>query len=322
MSTEIRVVHPKDKPLRRVFQKAFPRLHERLTVLNLQRKDRRYLRQQRQAFAALSEAATKPSHIEIETLNRCNNTCGFCPVNRHDDPRVLTRMDEALFHRIIDDLAAWGYDRTLNLFSNNEPFLDKRIFAFAAYAREKLPNAYIQIITNGMALDAAKAEAILPLLSHMVINNYATTLDLHANIATLKAKLEAERPDLAEKVVIGLRLLDEFKSNRGGTAPNRKVRDPLYRSRCAYPWFQMVVRPDGKVSLCCNDALGRETIGDVAADGIRAAWEDQRRAEVQRLMMDGRDRLDICRHCDNLAWAKPRRVSESLRDGHFTSADE
>lgn len=322
MSGEVVLVHPKEKPLRRLFQKLAPGLHERLTVLNLQRKDRHYHRTQAADFAVLAKEATRPSHVEIETLNRCNSTCGFCPVNRNDDPRVLARMDEGLFREIIDGLATWGFDRTLNLFSNNEPFLDKRIFDFAAYAREKLPNAYIQVITNGMALDVTKAERILPLLSHMVINNYATTLDLHPHIAEIKEKLEAEAPDLAKKLVVGLRLLDEFKSNRGGTAPNRRVRDPLYRSRCAYPWFQMVIRPDGKVSLCCNDALGQETIGDVAADGVQAAWEDVRRSEVRQLMMQGRDRLDICRHCDNLAWAKPRRVRGALADGHFTSADE
>jgi radical SAM protein with 4Fe4S-binding SPASM domain len=71
----------------------------------------------------------------------------------------------------------------------------------------------------------------------------------------------------------------------------------------------MVVRPDGKLSLCCNDALGQETLGDLSAQTLREAWTDNRRRTIQDLMLKGRDKLDICRHCDNHFVAKPKRVA-------------
>lgn len=71
----------------------------------------------------------------------------------------------------------------------------------------------------------------------------------------------------------------------------------------------MVVRPDGKLSLCCNDALGQETLGDLSVQSIREAWNDSRRRTVQDLMLGGRDKLDVCRHCDNQHVAKPARVA-------------
>jgi radical SAM protein with 4Fe4S-binding SPASM domain len=70
----------------------------------------------------------------------------------------------------------------------------------------------------------------------------------------------------------------------------------------------MVVRPDGKLSLCCNDALGEETLGDLSVQSLREAWNDNRRRLVQDLMLKGRDKLDTCRHCDNQYVAKPQRV--------------
>ena len=71
----------------------------------------------------------------------------------------------------------------------------------------------------------------------------------------------------------------------------------------------MVVRPDGKLSLCCNDALGQETLGDLSAQSVREVWNDHRRRTVQDLMLKGRDKLDLCRHCDYQHVAKPTRVA-------------
>jgi radical SAM protein with 4Fe4S-binding SPASM domain len=294
----------------RAFRRWMPRLFEFGMVLRRMLKDRRYfyLRQGR-CFDRLREDFPLPHQVEIETLSRCNSTCGFCPVNRFSDPRSLQRMPEDLFHKIIDDLASHHFAGTLRLYSNNEPFLDKRIFDFAAYARRQLPDAQIVIFTNGLPLDIARAERILPNLDGMRINNYSATGELHPNVTEIVRHLDGNRPDLAGKVSVQQRRLSEFKSSRAGNAPNRQRFVGTYRSRCAYPFFQMVVRPDGKLSLCCNDALGQETLGDLSAQTVREAWTDNRRSTVQNLMLKGRDKLDICRHCDNDFVAKPKRVA-------------
>jgi len=286
-----------------------PRLFEPLAVLRSLFKDRRYFyfRQGRE-FATLAEEFPLPEVVEIETLNKCNSTCAFCPVNRFVDPREMMRMGETLFRKIVADLAALGFRGNLRLFSNNEPFLDKRIFDFAELARAELPHAMIEIYTNGTALDVAKTERIARSLDRLTINNYAARPVLHRNIGEIVDHIDRRRPDLAGKIRVNLRRLDEFISTRAGNAPNRAPIEVRYRSRCAYPFFQMVVRPDGKLSLCCNDALGQETLGDLSVQSIREAWADQRRKTVQGLMLQGRDKLDICRHCDNFFVAKPARV--------------
>jgi radical SAM protein with 4Fe4S-binding SPASM domain len=143
----------------------------------------------------------------------------------------------------------------------------------------------------------------------MVINNYAPEQVLHKNIQEVIAYLEAERPDLAAQLTVGYRSKEEVKTNRAGNAPNRKQLPTIFRSRCAYSFFQMVVRPDGRVSLCCNDSLGQETLGDVTARGLRAAWNDPARQEIQELMKAGRHKIDLCATCDNLGWARPRRMT-------------
>lgn len=321
MTSQVKLVYPSMRKewVRERIRRLVPGAYEWAVVLLSRRNDARYRRLQGDLFEGLARIADKPFHIEIETINKCNSTCAFCPVNRHADPWPRQVMSEALFHRIIDELADWGYDRVVNLFSNNEPFLDKRIFAFAEYARAKLPDAFIQIISNGTALNVEKAERILPFLSRMVINNYGTRYVLHNNVRTIVDHLNANRPELAGKLVVGLRRLSEFKTHRGGTAPNRKPKTATYNSRCAYPFFQMVIRPDGKVSLCCNDALGQVTLGDVDAGSIREVWSSEEYQEVRRTMIEGRGGIELCAGCDNLSWAKPKRIAKAVEDASFTA---
>lgn len=298
------------RDFKRGLRGGFSRLFELRQTLRTVLKDRRYFYfKQGRSFAGLREDYPLPHSIAIETISKCNSTCAFCPVNRFSDPRPLTRMPEQLFRRIIDDLASHDFSGNLFLFNNNEPFLDKRIFDFAAYARGALPRGRISIFTNGQALDIAKVERVVPNVDFLRINNYGHSSALHPNIARIVEYLDTERPDLAPKVHVYRRLLTEFISTRGGNAPNRKRFSATYRSRCAYPFFQMAVRPDGKLSLCCNDALGQETLGDLSVQSVREAWNDSRRRTVQDLMMQGRDKLDLCRHCDNQYVAKPARVA-------------
>jgi hypothetical protein len=308
------------RPFREWLDKAYPRLTETIQVTRWAIKDRYYHWRQGNTFDRLHELANKPSHIEIETVNRCNGTCQFCPINRDEDPRDLARMPEPLFKKIIDDLKDWDYRGTLNLFSNNEPFVDKRILDFLAYARAQLPNTFILIISNGTLLNVAKAEKALEMLSSMVINDYNVEHKLSANVIEIIDHLNSKRPDLAKKLNVTVRSPLEVKTNRGGNAPNREDLPQVFHSRCAYPFFQMVIRPDGKISLCCNDALGEVTLGDiVATNSLRAAWDSPERRDVQRAMLAGRDGISLCAGCDNLGWARPKRIANALETGVFTS---
>ncbi len=53
--------------------------------------------------------------IEIETINRCNGSCGFCPVNRGADPRPFAKMPDELFRAIVDELAGMEYRHAVSL---------------------------------------------------------------------------------------------------------------------------------------------------------------------------------------------------------------
>ena len=120
--------------------------------------------------------------IEIETINRCNGTCSFCPVNRNVDTREFKKMPEELFNKIIQELKEINYSGSVALYSNNEPLLDKRIYEFARITREELPNSYIYMFTNGTLIDMDKFLELMKYLDLLVIDNYTDEFKFHPQV--------------------------------------------------------------------------------------------------------------------------------------------
>ena len=236
-------------------------------------------------------------HIEIETVNRCNGTCSFCPVNRNEDPRPKAVMTQELFESIVDQLENLDYSGRFTTFSNNEPLLDDRIIGFNEYARRKLPNARMHLFTNGTLLTLDKFIALAEVLDELIIDNYQQELRLIKPCARIVEYCE-EHPELKKKVTIVLRKPQEILTSRGGTAPNRKRLLEYGEDRCVLPFKQMIVRPDGKVSLCCNDAIGRYTLGDLNKEKLTDVWYGARFQEVRRCLYEGRKKWGSCRYCD------------------------
>lgn len=239
------------------------------------------------------------SSIEIETVNRCNGTCSFCPINRNIDSRKFKKMDEQLFRHIIDQLGELNYAGRLALHSNNEPFLDTRIIEFARYARERVPNAFLYLYTNGTLLTMDKFLDIMQYLDKIMIDNYSDALKLHPNNKAILEYCKKNRR-MDRRVEIYLRKEHEILRTRGGQAPNKQTVRTLPFS-CCLPYKQMVVRPNGKLSLCCNDPLGKYTMGDLNKETLTKVWYSGRYRKLRERLRRGRRGVKLCRCCDTLA---------------------
>ncbi|MDR1908113.1 MAG: SPASM domain-containing protein [Holosporales bacterium] len=237
------------------------------------------------------------TRVEIETVNWCNGICPFCPVNVNADTRKKIKMKEELFLKIISELKNLHFQGSFSLYSNNEPFLDERFERFSKIAREALPNAHISVFTNGTVLSPERFCNVIPYLDQMCIDNYNDKLELIKPVAIINEYIKNHR-EIREKVIIARRKINEVLSTRGGKSPNNLKRQILDTS-CLLPWNQLVIRPDGNVSLCCNDALGENTLGNVADEAIMDVWHSQEYAVYRKkLAMEGRKAIDTCRYCD------------------------
>lgn len=238
-------------------------------------------------------------YIEIETVNRCNGECSFCPVNKNMPQRDYRKMSDEMFYDIVNQLAALKFNGTIALFENNEPFIDERIVDFAKYTREKCPDAYIYLKTNGTLLSTEKFKEIIEYLDFLGVDNY------HGGEDKIPEKFEEMKIYCKEKEYPGrFRFYSINKnaerSSRGGNAPNMKI---WYTTEipCPLLFVQMSIRPDGKVSLCCNDALGENTLGDVSKNTLVEIWRSETFRNLRKAMTKSeRYGIETCRYCNHL----------------------
>ena len=109
-----------------------------------------------------------PTKIEIETISKCNRSCGYCPVSVLESTKFgkskTKFMSETMFFGLIDELAELGLnhkDFSLGTAVLSEPLLDKRIFILWGYARSKLDKAKFHLATNGDLLDQSRLRRYL-----------------------------------------------------------------------------------------------------------------------------------------------------------------
>lgn len=160
--------------------------------------------------------AWMPCLISIETINRCNSTCSFCPASRISDKRPFAKMEEGLFYKIIQELSEVEYDGYLNLYVNNEPFMDKRIEEWYQYAKENLPNAKMLLYTNGTLMTPERFQKIIPYIDKMIINNYTENFKIHENIQKIIDLVKAKTKYWDKDITVQIRFIQEILTNRAG----------------------------------------------------------------------------------------------------------
>ncbi|MCH5255753.1 MAG: radical SAM protein [Lachnospiraceae bacterium] len=240
-----------------------------------------------------------PVVVNLETVNRCNSTCEFCTANIHAEKRPYMRMPDELYYSIIDQLSEWGYKGHLTLYGNNEPWLDKRIVEFHKYAREKLPEAFIFMSTNGLLLDIAKVKSIIPYVDQLIINNYCLDMKLHKNIQKIY-KYVKENPEEFKDVdiLIQIRYLKEVLTNRAGSAPNKQSKGKVIKETCLMPFTDMWIMPNGKMGICCCDNFEVTNMADLYEVSIKDGWNSEPYRKLRDAVRSGRQNYPFCKNCD------------------------
>ena len=163
--------------------------------------------------------------------------------------------------------------------------------------REHLPKARIHMFTNGTLFTMDKFLRLIPFLDELIIDNYTEDLSLIKPVQEIKDFCE-KNPKYIKKVSIVLRKPHEFLSTRGGDAPNRKIKKKSIECSCTLPFQQLVIRPTGEVSLCCNDPLGKCTMGNLREESILEVWHGEKYSHLRKKLACGREYVKHCQYCD------------------------
>jgi hypothetical protein len=235
--------------------------------------------------------------LEIETYNQCNGVCEFCPCNKNVDKRKPTFMSEKLFMKILKDLKAMKYTGEVNLFSNNEPLLDKRIFGFLRTTKAYLPTNKLVLFTNGSLLTMDNVNLVADVVDRFVLDIYRKDNKVPNPLFSVIQHLQ--QPKYEKKCEFYLIDPSAKRTTRGGKAPNNPHAN--VDQFCTLPFRQMIIRPDGGCSQCICDTYGEVTLGDTNKQTPAEIWYGKPYMELRDKMLSGwRKELPICKECDTI----------------------
>ena len=236
----------------------------------------------------------------IETINRCNGTCSFCPAAKHTEKRPYKKMSEDMFRSIIHDLKTMKWEGTLFLNINNEPFLDNRLLLFAEIAKRELPGIRIELISNGTLLSEDIIYSCIGKIDRLIINDYSDKYRLSEPHRSIYRTVKTHSKAFEEiDICINRRYSKEILATRAGYAPNKTRKNNTISSPCIYPFTDFLIFPDGQVGMCCNDCEEISKFGDVTQNKIVEIWYGDKYRTLRAAMRTGdRRNYDFCRECD------------------------
>ena len=120
----------------------------------------------------MSGGAIRPAsdlrYVQIQTQARCNADCVFCPYSRSWHAAHPGRMSDALWRKILADLAPFADGLSRGLIAPylmQEPLLDPTITTKIGDIYAAFPRTMVQLATNGAALNAANIDGLIDALA-------------------------------------------------------------------------------------------------------------------------------------------------------------
>jgi radical SAM protein with 4Fe4S-binding SPASM domain len=288
------------------------------------------------------------SNVEVEVSSYCNRVCSFCPNAFIDRRSAQHYMNDALYTRILTDLASIDYEGRFCFHRYNEPLADRDyILKRVRESRAALPRARLKIYTNGDYLTADYLEALADAgLDDMLVTVYlgehqAYTDELvrervMARLASLGLPyriLQREPGIILARVdwKPGRRLLVRGKSfeqptfekgipetvDRGGSVAVNAAYHR--RSPCMMVFSELQVELDGSVVPCCNIRTDNPEhrsykIGTIGQDAsIFDVWTNAAHTEWRRRLFTFGEKDPPCGTCSYAVQIETSQKREQLQ---------
>jgi radical SAM protein with 4Fe4S-binding SPASM domain len=183
-------------------------MSEKLTRLGYQMRFYRTLRAANRQYSAVRDMADQPfpALIQLQTINACNASCVMCPYPLFKKEFPRGRMDDALFDKIIEEIAERPEVRAFVPMLQNEPFLDKKLFdRIARFKQVTRGRVEVELVTNGAFLTPDAIERIreveldvldisLDAVSKATYERIRIGLDFDEVIAGVERVIDAQLP--------------------------------------------------------------------------------------------------------------------------------
>lgn len=256
-------------------------------------------------------------NVMIETINRCNGACSFCPANRSDEKRPFKKMSEKMFFEIIAQLKELKWTGKFFLCVNNEPFIDNRILEFCKYAKAEIPGITTVLISNGTLLTPDIMDEMAGIVDQITINDYSEKYSLSPKHKQVYRHIKRNKKRFEKmKIIINRRYSKEILATRAGNAPNKPKKNTEIKCACVYPFTDFIIFPDGQVGMCCNDCNEISGFGNISENLLIDVWRNEKFKKLRMSMLGGQRKHPFCRECDVLdAGEREEYIKSMVRTG-------
>ena len=248
-----------------------------------------------------------PSLVEISDSGTCNRSCVFCP---RSDPQWIKKFEnkefikKELHDKICKELSQYDYSGIVVYSGFNEPLINKACFENIARTRKYLPNAKIELITNGDVLNLMKLKKLfISGLSTILISVY----DGPEDMVKFQKLCEEAKLDKRQFVIRNRYLPPEedygiTMSNRGGQMENAthsiSSLEKSIKQPCYYPSYNLFIDYNGDVLMCSHDWGKKNILGNLNTNTIQDIWMSEN-AKKSRLNLANAERgFSPCNVCD------------------------
>lgn len=253
--------------------------------------------------------------VQIEVTNLCNANCVFCP---HSKVKKFGTMTDHLFKKILNDVKKINSVERIIPMLLGEPFCDRKFLQKLKLINKILPGMKITIFTNCSLLSRKKIIALSKIKNLEVFfslngackktrqdlmrlfdyDNAIKMIDLYAKtgrpyvVTLVKHPIVSSAEILEFKKKYGNHMVVEYKNFSGD------IFDDGPKTHCNRAISEMTIMWDGIVNLCCMDAYGKVTFGDVNIASVKDIWESEARQKYANVHLDGHYMRGVpCSNC-------------------------
>ena len=246
------------------------------------------------------------SVVEISNSGMCNRKCSFCPRSDPDYSDINEFISSNLHTKIFSELSDLNYNGMVIYSGYVEPLLHKRIYQNISEARMFLPNAQIEIITNGDVLNKKRLIKLFESgLSTLLISVYDGPKEeeyfynLCRDVGLKDSQYVVRNRYMSEEANFGLNI-----SNRSGTLENAKYKIPALKkslnSICNYPAYTFFIDYNGDVQMCSRDWAKKYVLGNVKNEKIIDIWLNEKYQFARKKLLEAERNFSPCNKCRKL----------------------
>lgn len=235
--------------------------------------------------------------IEVEINHHCNKACSYCP-NSLSKRKETGHFSDELFELLLSQLQDINYKGRVSFHFYNEPLLSPNLEEYVYLTKNKLPETYIDIFTNGTLLTEKRFRKLIEagvdkftVTKHENSKRYVFD-ETYKNLSDEDKK--AVKYQQHEKLIF---------TNRGGILDGVGFhkKDPPFALPCFIPMSSLVVTVDGNIIPCYEDFDQKNEMGNIKDTHIKDIWNSEGYRHFRNSLKEGRRAMfDVCKTCNNL----------------------